>query len=704
MSIYDLATTGGAGPIKPSRGDLALDVPDCDHEEFMGDVSAAERARVREIFLAFREMLGARSLKAGADSAALKRHHLGWGWSAKSLMNLFRVYRDGGHKPGDHRKTGPIYAAGDWRILLRDFKASTQQATPPEFIRWLNEQWAQFRGRTDCMAATWRHVVYEIWIKGAPVPGYGTIDEWCRRTGRARPNPDFVRLVELPEGWSERTFRRHLPKRKAIRQQIAHGYLAAHNAQPDQVRTDRGPLLPLQYVFLDDSRPDLRCTWFGVGGRGEIVYPLLVMGLDACSGVDLEAVTKPRAVKSLETEERHGVTQDMALRVVVGVLRRLGMPPWPITFVHENAAACVPSEAKHALHSIYGDRIQFEATGIFKEKMLAHGFTDQGGAPYDKAPIEAFWRILMTQLARLPGSTGPRYDTAPGELKQIEKYTLGLMEKAGGVEEVFARFRSPLLDFTQADAAIMAALRLLRFRTMHRLQGFERVREWRPSPADGYRPWAEFLALPEARQNTIATNGDKDAIISRLECPAERFCRLLQGVTMTPVDDDLLTWIEGPRQPVRVRDGKLTVSAKEHGGDPMVFREIDHPLLDAEAEGKSYEAVIARDGNRIVLTEEGRIRGSVARQELVVRGTDEWRRAMGRVSAARTADREHLRGYYLPDTDTAVAELRAHNAAVPVERVITAASADPKPNAAEKRRNAKRSQQLAAAAERNLHE
>jgi hypothetical protein len=115
----------------------------------------------------------------------------------------------------------------------------------------------------------------------------------------------------------------------------------------------------------------------------------------------------------------------MALRVVTGVLRRFGLMPWPICFVHENAAACVPTEAKHLLHGVYGDRIQFEATGIFKERMLAHGFHDQGGAPYDKAPIEAFWRILMTQLARLPGSTGPRYDTQPGELAQIEKYTLG---------------------------------------------------------------------------------------------------------------------------------------------------------------------------------------------------------------------------------------------------------------------------------------
>lgn len=702
MSIYDLNPALGNGER------MLLDTPDCDHEEFINQVTAAERARVREIFSAFREMIAARSLKIGAESAALKRHHLGWGWSAKSLLNLFRVYRDGGHKPGDWRKLGPAYKAGDWRILLRDFQGSNEQALSPEFVRWLNEQWAQFRGRTDCVAATWRHVVYELWLKGAPVPGYGTIDEWCRRTGRARPHPQLVRLTELPEGWSERTFRRKLPKRSATRQVIAHGYLAAHNAQPDQVLTDRSPLLPLQYVFLDDSRPDLRCTWFGAGTRGEIVYPLLVMGLDAATGVDLSAVTKPRALKSDSDDQRHGVTQDMALGVVVGTLRRLGMPPWPITFVHENAAACVPSAAKHALHGAYGDRIRFEATGIFKAKMLAHGFTDQGGAPYDKAPIESFWRILMTQLARLPGSTGPRYDTAPGELQQIERYTLGLMQKAGGVEALFKRFQSPLLDFAEADAAIMDGLRLLRFRTVHNLQGFDRVREWRPSPADGYRPWSEFLSLPEAQQNSIAMNGDRDAIINRMEAPAERFCRLLQGVAMTPVDDDLLTWIEGPRQPVRVRNGKITVSTKEHGDDAIIFRETDHPLLGEEAEGREFEAAIARDGQRIVLTEEGRLLGSVARQGLVVRGTDEWRQAAGRVAAARTADRAHLRGYYLADTDAALAEMRARNVVVAASPELTSGptrevpTKAPRISSTQRRSHANRAAQMAAAAQAQL--
>jgi hypothetical protein len=193
----------------------------------------------------------------------------------------------------------------------------------------------------------------------------------------------------------------------------------------------------------------------------------------------------------------------------------------------------------------------------------------------------------------------------------------------------------------------MAALRLLRFRTQHKLQGFSpREASGGPRRRTITGRGVEFLALPAAEQDSIFTGG-ADNIITRLESPAERFCRKLQGVERTVVDDDLLVYIEGPRQRVRVRDGKIVVrDTARFGQDELVFREPHHALLEEEHEGKEFEAAIAREGDRIVLTREGRILGSVAAQGRVVRGTEEAKREMGRVRAARTADREHLRGYY----------------------------------------------------------
>ncbi len=643
-------------------------IPDDDIEEWR-NLPEKERARVRLLLRCFAELHTADNLHAAAQRLALRHHHLGWGWSAKSLLRLYWAWRDGGHKPGDFRKTGPIYLPSDWRCLLRNYRGA-QGSLPPEFSRWVAEQWTHFKGRDDCVVALWRHIVGEVWLKGRPVPGYGTVEDWCLRTGRARPHPLLWRNSELPTGWSAATFYRLLPKRRATRELMQHGHLAAHGAQPDMVLGDRKNLLPLQYVILDDVRADVRCTWFN-RGLGEIVYPLFVAGLDAASTIITAHCGKPRARKRPEIEgdgdraERHGVTQEMALIVVVETLRRWGIPPWGITFVHENAAACVPPEAKALLHSLFGDLIRFEKTAIFHERATAHGWMESGGAPWSKgkAALESFWHLLNVQLANLPGSAGARYDDQPGELAAIEAHTAELLTRARDDAQLAAYFRSPLKSFTEVSTAFARTIKLLEFRTQHAIQGFERVQEWRRSPAENFRPWSEFVALSAVEQDEIAVV--KGNVISRLESPAERFCRLLAGTELTTVDDDVLTHVQGPRFPARVRDGKITISRAEHGDDALVFREPQHPLLDEDSEGTVYVAALAADASRVVLaSDDGRILGSVARQGRVdLADRDALHREIGRVRGARVADRELLRGYLLVDTEEAVAELRRHNAA-----------------------------------------
>lgn len=662
--------SGSSSLTAHQRSTLLFDIPAGDREEWMGTVNPAERARVRELFNAFREIAASRNLRNGAAEAASRRKGLGNGWSAKTLANLFRAYRDGGYKPGDFRKRGAKFRPGDWRVLLRDWRGASGQ--PEEFVRWVGEQFAQFRGRGDCVRALYRHIVHEVWLKDQPIPGYGTCTEWCRANGRHRPHPLLVRAGELPHGWSEDTIRRLLPKRKAVRAQLAHGYLAAHAHQPDMVLGDRSNLKPLQFIFLDDLRPDLRCVHFN-GSSGDIVYPLLVMALDACSGVDLANVAKPRALKDVDDKSkgRHGVTQDMALLSVIETIRRWGLPPWPITIIHENASACLTNDARAMLSDAFGDRIRFEATGVFRERMTAAGWIEGGGCPWDKGPLESFWRILQTQLARSPGSTGPRYDAIPGDLAAIEKYTLKLIERAQGLPAVIERLRKPLMDFHEAHDAIHNALALLRFRTKHDLQGFDRIREWRADPSQPYRPWAEFLTLSPDEQNAVSD------IQQRLESPAERFCKKLEGVTMEHPDPDLLQFLSGTPRPVTVRNGKITTKDTARQTDPFIFREVGHPLLESINEGEEFDGVIADDNGRIVLARAGQILGSVANQARVDRADpDAWKKEAGRVASARVADRQHLRDYYLPDTDEALAALRAHNETelARVPQLTTAAS------------------------------
>lgn len=659
MSITDLSSTGmGSAITTLGAGGGTVPLP-CrvpqphDHEEFMRLCDPTERARLRELGVCFAEIERAKNIEEGAAIAAGRRRHLDGGWSAKTLANLYRLWRNGGHKPGDWKKEGPAFPPRDFRGLMRAYKPS-EEGLPEDFVLFCAQTFAAFRGRDDAVRAWHRHLVREIWLAGQPVPGYGTAAEWYAARGRVLPHGLLVRPGDLPKGWSEDNLRRHLPKRKAVRAQLAHGYLAAHTHQPDQVLGDRSQLRPFERIFLDDLRPDLRCLYLN-GSQGEIVYPLLVLGLDCASGVDVANCAKPRALKdpAAGSGARHGITRDMTLRVIVETLRRWGLPPYPITFVQENAAACVSSEDRALIEDAFGDRIQFEDTGVFRERMSTHGFVESGGCPWDKAPLESFFRVLQTQLAALRGSTGPRYDEKHGELAAIEEYSLAMVDAAKGVRELLAQLRTPLLRFDAAHDAIERALRLLRFRDKHALQGFERVVEAQ-LPDGRWLPELQLAALPAEEQ-------EQAKIISRLEVPAERFVRLLQGVTFDPVDPDLLSWIEGPRFRVTVRAGKIEHKVAARDNVALTFREPGHTLLDDENEGRTFEAALAPDASRIVLGDEGRLVGSILRQDRVnIADRDAVRREMGRVRAARALDREQLAGY-LANQDTADQGMREHN-------------------------------------------
>ncbi len=667
MSITDTSASfvGGLIPVE-----FRVPQPH-DHDDFMRGVEARERARLRELGQIFWEISRAKTIDEGASYAAQKRAHLSWGFSAKTLKDLFRLWVNGGHKPGDWKKTGAKFPPRDFRALCRAYR-NAKGGLPQEFLLFWGGVYAEFRGRGDAITAAHEKLVKEIWLAGLPVPGYGIAADWYAARSRALPNRVLVRPGDLPEGWSLDNLRGNLPARIADKEQLAHGYLAAHSHLADQVLKDRAPLLPLERVFLDDLRPDFRCLHLA-GATGEIVYPLIVLGLDAASGVDLANCAKPRALKNDDSGERHGITRNMTLLVALETIRRWGLPKdYPITFVCENAAAALTREDRDLFKDAFGERVQFEETAIFRERMTANGFTESGGCPWGKAPLEAFFRPLQTRLAALPGSTGPRYDEKHGELAQMEDYALALIDGAQGIESVLTELRSPLLRFDAAHDAINRALHLLRFRTRHKLQGFDRVVEWR---ADAGSPWQPEAKLGEFH---LANPDARPEIITRLESPAERFVKKLSGVTLEPVDPDLLDWIQGPRFAVRVRNGKITLNRKELAAEPITFRESGHALLEPEHEGREFQAALAPDASALVLGDEGRLVGRVQRQDRIAANDAEaLKREAGRVRAARVADRNQLAGY-LADRDTGLALLRSHNDRVlSTPRIAESTSATP---------------------------
>ena len=700
MSIYELGSGSAALAVRGSREimlvdgrPMLLDVPHCDTQEF-SSLSSEERARIRAILDAFRLIASSRTIQYGAHQASQQYGSLGRGFSAKTLADLYRAYREGGHKPGDVRKLGAKYQPGDWRILCRDYSGK-DKSLPPEFVAWLTSEWAQYKGRSDCHSALWRHIIQDIWLLGKSVPGYGTIEDWSRTTGRARPHPLLVRPGELPEGWSLSTFRRALPKRQSTRAQVFGGYLAAHTHQPDMVMTDRGELRPMQYIYIDDWRPDMRCLHFS-GRIGEFVYPLMVVFLEASCSIDTANVGKPRCRKraeaedSTETSERHGVTRDMVVQGIVNTLREFGIPEgYPVTFVHELSGGCVPPAAKDFIKEIYGERILFMSTGMFRDKMSQYGFIENGGQPWAKGQIEVFFRLLGTQIANLKLSTGPRYDSTPAENEAIEKYTLGLVKQVGGIEEIIRKLALPALTFDQAYDAIVRTMHMLRFRTNHKLQGFDRVSEWRRDPSDNYHPIEELHQLSTEEQDQVSD------IIQRLECPAERFVRLARKETFTPVDEDLLCWLEGMHQvrKVTIRNGKIAVRDQSLSDDELVYREEDHTYLDEDFEGKTFDAVIAHGGDRIVLGKDGRILCHIERQLRVDRGDqDAIKREQIRVRNARISSRQAFEALALGDANDALQRMRLQNTAVIAEQQALQGGAAAVLGAPSRRINSKKEQ------------
>lgn len=656
-----------------------------------------ERARVKELMVAFGEIAARPTIGQGVAAASAARRHMGRGWDARTLGNLFRLYAKGGYKPGDWQKHGPRYAPGDWRCLMRAYKPR-ESALPAEFLSFWGSVWTEFQGRDDCRRAAWEHLIRNVWLVGKPVPGYGTVDDWCREQDRPHPHPVLIRQDDLPDGWSYDNLIRHLPKRKSSRKQLTQGFFAAHTYQPDMVLGDRSQLLPFEHVMFDDVRIDKRSRFLG-----QIVYPLMIVGLDAATGVDLAHSCKGRLERDDGT--KHGISRDCTRLALCDLLRRWGLPPWKMHIVMENAAATLSPDERRRFKDALGDRIEFETTSIFRERMTAHGFVEKGGTPWNKAPIESYFHVMQLRVAHGEGSTGPRYDLTPGELAELEAYEKKLMDAAGGREDVMGALRWTLPALEEVYSAVQRAMMHLRFRTKHRMQGFEWLEEGR-MPDGRWLSLPELQALPEEAVEGVE-------LTRRKEAPAERFCRLLDGVKFDPVPEELLLWLSGEHRPVRVRAGKFTLDHKEER-DPLVFREPGHPLLEDVREGAAFTGVLSLNRERLhVYSENGAYQGDVMRQDRIdCRNREALRREAGRVRAARVADRELLRGY-LTERDEARLEVQRHNAAViasagPALPASASPSALPAPapesrqTAATRRKNTDRMAQMAASAEAQL--
>lgn len=638
---------------EPSGIAAPVALPPDDLNDFYA-LPVSERDRVVAILSIFTELAHASKLVEACKRVSRRMRHKGRGYGANNLYRLYQEYRRAGR---------------DWRVIVRDYKAPSA-GLPHEFLRfWIGLTGDS--GRDDAGKAAYDTLLHQYWFADKPVPGYGRITEWWPKHRPNQPMPRGIMDEDtgVPQGWSYGNLMRKIPKRKAIKTLMKRGHHAAHGELMQLLR-DRSQLMPLELITFDDVRLDLQAL-FDINGKLQICYVNAVFALDVGTGKVIGWGTKPRFKK--DDDKNLGIERADVRFLLLDILSR-GMPPYRMNVLLENAAAALTVEDRKAFDAAFPDRLQIETTGIARRTLLSSGFTEEGGMPWQKGWIEAYFRLLQTHLSMAPGSTGNRYDNDRGDLQGRLKYAKSLIRFAEQHPEKAGEIIWPVFTEEKLSVFLSELVERLNWRTDHHLQGFDSVHLFRLNPPQSqisnlqsqispWRPMAELYRLsPDQRMDPAIE------IRRRPESPAERERRLLQGIEFEPVHPGALYALASEKVKVRVRRSEVRLSGKIADGDPLIFRQCastSTEILGEEHEGREYSGFLSADKHTLHLftpAPDLAYVASLARQNRIdLRDQDAIERASGEVHRSRQAIAGEAAGYQ-ERANMEHANMRAHNA------------------------------------------
>lgn len=592
------------------------EIPPQDWAEFLA-LPQDERTAILAVLAAIGEVSCAPrgSIMQACSEAASRLSRTGPGkrrWSRSTLYRQYRLFTQGGRKPGpDGRPAGLHFAAGDWRCLIREY-GRTGAGLPEEFVRHLVSEWCRTTRGGDAFRSLCDRL-YRDWLSGKPIPGYGCADVWYPRHGLPRPTGAFIRPADLPAGWGYRNLWRVL--RKALPRQsqrrAAQGQLsrtATHYGA--QLLRDRSHLLPLQLWTPDDVRLDLQALMH-VDGRWQVVYVDALFALDVATGYVLGFGIKGMATRSDSTEPGRPAGTKMSIDsrdvrvLLLSVLERFGLPPWKSTLLCEGATAKLSSADELAFLQMLQGRLEIDYTGIGRGKLLDSGFAEDWGRPNLKGWIEAWFRKLHTTANALPGTTGRRYELTRGDQAERVKYALDVIRRAekrvqgplSPDHPLFSQLALPVLTVDEVHRVLSEMVEALNHRIDHRLQGFERIFEYR-DPSSGL--WTPTTAL--ARMDPHERAGLE--CVPRMESPAERLRRLVHPHTaeFQRLSPECLSVLYAEKRLATARGGRVTVQCHKLGADRMTFVADNARVLDPyEGREKAVLAALPDDFSRCVL-------------------------------------------------------------------------------------------------------
>lgn len=617
-----------------------------------------------------------------------RSYHGRRGFSPSKLGADYQLWRKGGQKQdAQGRKSGPLYQAGDWRIFLPNYSNGNQAAAlrNADFVRYVQRLFAD-TCREDATGNALFERVLDHWFAGDDVPGYGNIRQFCAAQARPVPRGPLARSrpENYPTGWSPKNLTRMLPS-KTKRVYIQRGEHAAHSHWGDQLLRDRSRLMPFELITFDDVRFDLKVIQPIPGKAAQVVYPEALFALDVATGMILAKAVLGTYTR---TEDGDGGTagtrrafQHADMRwLMSNLLEQYGLPQdWQMHVLLENASASMAGPDIDAFSRATG--IEFEKTGLIRQKLTSSGFVEQGGMPWQKGWIEALFRLVHTRTNHLPGTIGARYDLTNGRRPQEEKYTLNTLIEAHKQGIPIDQLQLPLLTIDQYHDLLDQYVHLLNWRTRHKLQGFDQVHELQYEPG-------KYIRHDDPLCAQLVTVGSK--FLSRMEAPAERFAKLMQGHRMQPVHPRNLIPLALEKRPVTVAAERVTITRR--GGDPLVFRDAETARALAQWNGqkKALIAYLSADESQIHLFTNdadqtyicsprrvGRIditdeKAVLARSGEVHRGREQTRHYAAQLCADQDLQYQAMRQH----NDTALGRDACPQASANVQHAIESAEAD----------------------------
>lgn len=510
-----------------------------------------------ETMLAIDHAIASGTTRSAAVVRVVRLHRGRSGFSRGTLNRDYDLWRRGGQRPGaDGVAAGPLYEPRDWRIFLPRWNNGSPKAaiTNPAFVRHILALHADTT-RPDAMGNALHDRLLDQWYAGEDIPGYGNIREWCARNGRPVPDGRVRRPADIPPGWSPDNLRRMIPRSQAYRHYVQRGEHAAHSHWGEQLLRDRSKLMPLQLITFDDVRFDIRVIMDIPGRKAQIVHPHAIFALDVATGLILAkgvlgSYTREQDEDGGKAATRRGLQQADTRHLLHSVLETFGLPEsWKVNILLENASASLSAEDQAAFTRLTG--ISFENTGLIRSQLTKSGFVEQGGMPWQKGWVEAFFRAMHCRINHLPGTTGRRYDLTAGRRDAEDRYAIRMITDAIDAGRDPRELDLPILYLDQFHQLLDEYVLRLNWRTRHNLQGFRAIYETEVEPG-------LYITHDHPEASRLITPGT--TLEKRMEAPAERAERLMSGHKLTPLHPRQLMPLALDKRPVTIRSDRATIT------------------------------------------------------------------------------------------------------------------------------------------------